>query len=188
MPHHRPPVGTLAITNSVCTNCTLSGGTIALGTVSGTGGTLQYSTDNGSTWSTTLPVYDQDGPAQTIYASVLSTNGCRSGNTLVGTTVPGTCSTPVAPTGMLSITNSTCTNCTLSGGTIALGTVSGTGGTLQYSTDNGSTWSTTLPVYDQDGTGPDDLCQRFVNQRMPERQHAGGNDFPGSLYPGQCGR
>ncbi len=145
------PTGTLAITNSTCTNCMLSGGTIALGTVSGTGGTLQYSTDNGSTWSTTLPVYDQDGPAQTIYASVLSTNGCRSGNTLVGTTVPGVCTTPAAPSGALAITNSTCTNCTLSGGSIALGTVSGTGGTLQYSTDNGSTWSTTLPTYDQDG-------------------------------------
>ena len=58
------PTGTLAITNSTCTNCILSGGTIALGTVSGTGGTLQFSTDGGSTWSTTLPVYDQDGPAQ----------------------------------------------------------------------------------------------------------------------------
>ncbi len=103
----------------------LSGGTIALGTVSGTGGTLQFSTDGGTTWSTTLPVYDQDGPAQTIYASVLSANGCRSAMTLVGTTLPGVCTTPAAPTGTLAITNSTCTNCTLSGGTIALGTVSG---------------------------------------------------------------
>ncbi len=85
------PTGTLAITNSTCTNCTLSGGTIALGTVSGTGGTLQFSTDGGTTWSATLPVYDQDGPAQTIHASVLSANGCRSAMTLVGTTVPGVC-------------------------------------------------------------------------------------------------
>ena len=323
------PTGSLSITNSACTNCTLGGGTISLGTVSGTGGTLQFSTDGGTTWSTTLPVYDQDGPAQTIYASVLSPDGCRSGMILVGTTAPGVCTpanagadqsvgcystgtvtmsatgtgtwslgagsagtatitsptsptttvtgfsapgtynlvwtttngctdiavitagsdcacpitgntitqpspasgcapfggttilggaaspvggtylwevntgsgfmaapgannqqnyttgtltagtyiyqrkytttsgvicstysnsvsitvyaTPAPPTGTLAITNSTCTNCTLGGGTISLGTVSGTGGTLQFSTDGGATWSATLPAYDQDG-------------------------------------
>ena len=145
------PTGTLTIVNSSCTNCMLSGGSISLGTVSGSGGTLQFSTDGGSTWSSSLPVYDQDGPAQTIHASVVSPNGCRSPMTLVGTTAPGTCTTPAPPTGALDITNSSCTNCTLSGGTITLGTVTGTGGTLQFSTDGGTTWSATLPVYDQDG-------------------------------------
>ena len=181
------PTGTLAITNSTCTNCTLSGGTIALGTVSGTGGTLQYSTDNGSTWSTTLPVYDQDGPAQTIYASVLSTNGCRSGNTLVGTTVPGVCTTPAAPAGTLAITNSTCTNCTLSGGSIALGTVSGSGGTLQFSTNNGTTWSTTLPVYDQDGPAQTIHASVLSANGCRSAMTLVGTTIPGVCTPANAG-
>jgi hypothetical protein len=112
-------------------NCVLSGGVIAIGSVSGTGGTLQYSTDGGTNWSSTLPAYNQT-TALTILASVLSANGCRSGNTTVGTTIPGTCGpAPAAPAGTLAIVNSTCTNCVVSGGSIALGTVSGTGGTLQ---------------------------------------------------------
>ena len=175
------PSGTLAITNSTCTNCTLSGGTIALGTVSGTGGTLQFSTDGGATWSATLPTYDQDGPAQTIHASVLSANGCRSSNTLVGTTVPGVCTTPVAPTGSLAITNSTCTNCTLSGGAIALGTVSGTGGTLQFSTDGGATWSATLPTYDQDGP-----AQTIHASVLSTNGCRSGNTLVGTTLPGVC--
>ncbi|MCI5093254.1 MAG: hypothetical protein MRY86_19985, partial [Phaeodactylibacter sp.] len=145
------PTGTMAITNSTCTDCNLSGGTIAIGTVSGTGGTIEYSTDNGATWSSSLPVYDQDGPAQTILASVLSVSGCRSGSVQVGVTEPGECMTPAAPTGSLAITNSTCTDCSLSGGSIAIGTVSGMGGTLEYSTDNGAVWSSSLPLYDQNG-------------------------------------
>jgi hypothetical protein len=65
--------------------------------VSGTGGTLEYSTNSGTNWSSTLPTYNQTGSAQTILASVLAANGCRSGSTTVGTTVPGTCVTPSAP-------------------------------------------------------------------------------------------
>ncbi|MCR9102970.1 MAG: right-handed parallel beta-helix repeat-containing protein, partial [bacterium] len=145
------PTGTLAITNSICTDCSLSGGSIAIGSVSGSGGTLEYSTDNGANWSSTLPTYDQDGPAQTILASVLSANGCRSASTQVGMTAPGTCPGPAAPTGTLAITNSICTDCSLSGGSIAIGSVSGSGGTLEYSTDNGANWSSDLPEYDQDG-------------------------------------
>ncbi|MBK7426247.1 MAG: hypothetical protein IPI60_04030 [Saprospiraceae bacterium] len=146
------PTGTLAIVNSICTNCMVSGGSIAIGTVNGTGGTLQYSTDGGMNWSATLPTYNQTGPAQTIIASVLSANGCRSGSTSVGQTTPGTCTTPAALTGTLAIVNSICTNCMVSGGSIAIGTVNGTGGTLQYSTDGGMNWSATLPTYNQ--TGP----------------------------------
>jgi hypothetical protein len=138
------PTGTLAIVNSTCSSCTVSGGSIAIGTVSGTGGTLQYSTDGGATWSATLPTY---AAPQTILASVLSAEGCRSLSAIVGTTIAGTCTTPSAPTGTLAIVNSTCSSCTVSGGSIAIGTVSGTGGTLQYSTDGGATWSATLPTY-----------------------------------------
>jgi hypothetical protein len=139
------PTGTLAITNSTCSSCTVSGGSILIGSVTGTGGTLEYSTDGGTTWSASLPSY---APPQTIIASVLAANGCRSTTTTVGTTVAGTCVPPSAPTGTLAITNSTCgTGCVVGGGSIAIGTVSGTGGTLQYSTDGGTTWSAILPSY-----------------------------------------
>ena len=175
------PTGMLAITNSTCTNCTLSGGSIALGTVTGTGGTLQFSTDGGVSWSTSLPVYDQDGPAQMIHASVLSADGCRSAMTLVGTTAPGTCTTPSAPTGTLDITNSTCANCTISGGTIALGSVTGSGGTLQFSTDGGTTWSSSLPVYNQ--TGPVQLIYASVLSADGCRSNI---VLVGSTSPGTC--
>jgi cysteine-rich repeat protein len=175
------PIGTLAIVNSTCTGCTLSGGSIAIGSVSGTGGTLQYSTDNGTTWSNTLPTYNQSGPAQTILASVLSANGCRSNSTLVGETVPGTCVTPNAPTGTLAIVNSTCTNCTLSGGSIAIGNVSGTGGTLQYSTDNGTTWSATLPTYNQ--SGPAQTIHASVLSANGCRSNS---TLVGETVPGTC--
>ncbi|OWY24927.1 hypothetical protein C7N43_21670, partial [Sphingobacteriales bacterium UPWRP_1] len=96
------PTGALTITNSTCSNCTLGSGSIALGTVTGTGGTLEFSTNGGTNWSASLPTYNQSGPAQTIIASVLGANGCRSATTNVGTTSPGTC-TPVTA----GITNNT---------------------------------------------------------------------------------
>ncbi len=175
------PTGTLAIVNSTCSNCTLSGGSIAIGTVSGTGGTLQYSTDGGTTWNAALPTYNQTGPAQTILASVLGANGCRSGSTPVGTTTPGTCTTPVAPTGTLAITNSTCTNCVLGGGSIAIGTVSGTGGTIQYSTDGGTTWNATLPTYNQ--TGP---AQTILASVLAANGCRSGSITVGTTSPGNC--
>ena len=175
------PTGTMAITNSTCTDCNLSGGTIAIGTVSGTGGTIEYSTDNGATWSRSLPVYDQDGPAQTILASVLSANGCRSGSVQVGVTEPGECEGPSAPTGSLSITNSTCTDCMLSGGSIAIGTVSGIGGTLEYSTDNGAAWSSDLPVYDQDGP-----AQTILASVLSASGCRSNSSQVGVTVPGEC--
>jgi subtilisin-like proprotein convertase family protein len=175
------PTGTIAITNSTCTDCNLSGGTIAIGTVSGTGGTIEYSTDNGATWSSSLPVYDQDGPAQTILASVLSANGCRSNSVQVGVTEPGECEGPAAPTGSLSITNSTCTDCMLSGGSIAIGTVSGIGGMLEYSTDNGAAWSSDLPVYDQDGP-----AQTILASVLSASGCRSNSTQVGVTVPGEC--
>lgn len=58
----------VVVTNSVCnTGCVAVNGLISapMGScVAGT--TVEYTTDNGMTWSATLPVYDQDGPAQNI--------------------------------------------------------------------------------------------------------------------------
>jgi hypothetical protein len=102
------PTGALAIVNSTCMNCALSGGSIAIGSViiGGSGGTLQFSTNNGATWSNNLPAYNQSGPAQTILASALAANGCRSGSTQVGVTVPGVC---VMPTGNVLYVNANAT-------------------------------------------------------------------------------
>jgi hypothetical protein len=175
------PTGTLDITNSTCTACAVSGGSIALGTVSGTGGTLEYSTDGGQNWSATLPTYNQTGQAQTIIASVLGANGCRSNTTQVGQTTPGTCVTPDAPTGALDITNSTCTACAVSGGSIALGTVSGTGGTLEYSTDGGQNWSATLPTYNQ--TGP---AQTIIASVLGANGCRSNTATVGTTAPGAC--
>ncbi|MFM9949191.1 MAG: FG-GAP-like repeat-containing protein, partial [Saprospiraceae bacterium] len=175
------PTGTLAITNSTCSACVVGGGSIAIGTVSGTGGTLEYSTNGGASWSATLPTYNQTGPAQTILASVLAANECRSNATQVGVTVPGTCTTPNAPTGTLAITNSTCSACVVGGGSIAIGTVSGTGGTLEYSTNGGASWSTTLPPYNQ--TGPAQTILASVLATSGCRSNA---TQVGVTVPGQC--
>jgi hypothetical protein len=82
-------------TESTCTSCSLSGGVIdAPATSCPVGSTLQYSTD-GTTWSTTLPTYNQ-----TTAITVLTRCNCDvdtnvSSPTSSVTTAPGTC-TPVS--------------------------------------------------------------------------------------------
>lgn len=58
----------VTVTNSVCnTGCLAVNGLITAPMGSCVSGTsIEYTTNNGMTWSPTLPVYDQDGPAQTI--------------------------------------------------------------------------------------------------------------------------
>lgn len=83
------------VTNSVCsTGCQPGGGSIAAptGTPCPVGSKIQYQVDSGA-WSTTLPVYNQDG-AQTIKTRC----ACDDDGSLVAsaessgvTTVPGTC-------------------------------------------------------------------------------------------------
>ncbi|MBB3838365.1 putative outer membrane repeat protein [Runella defluvii] len=150
------------VTNSVCMTYggTASGGVISVPSGScPAGSTLQYSTDNGGNWSTTLPTYAQTGPAQTIVTRCNCTaDVTKSSPTSTVTTVPGTCPacpdlTAAAPA--VQVTNSVCTtfNGTASGGSISAPSGScPAGSTLQYSTDNGGNWSTTLPIYAQ--TGP----------------------------------
>ncbi|HQV97874.1 MAG TPA: hypothetical protein PLE29_09435, partial [Saprospiraceae bacterium] len=90
----------VTIMNSACsTGCTVSGGNIMApsGTPCPTGSTLEYRV-NGGAWSTTLPVYAQTGPAQTIETRCV----CDTDNTMFSpssaamTTVPGTCTNPTA--------------------------------------------------------------------------------------------
>ncbi|MCA0234001.1 MAG: HYR domain-containing protein, partial [Bacteroidetes bacterium] len=151
------------VTNSVCTTfgSTPSGGVISAPSSScPAGSTLYYSTDNGGSWSTTLPTYAQAGPAQTIVTRcTCDANPATFGPTSTVTTVPGTCPacpdlTVAAPA--VQVTNSVCTTFggTASGGVISAPSSScPAGSTLQYSTDNGGNWSETLPTYEQTGSG-----------------------------------
>ncbi len=91
----------VSITNSSCgSGCTLTGGSITAptGTPCPAGATLEYNVNN-TGWTTTLPVYDQDGPAQTIRTRCACDN---DGNNVSAesnpvSTIPGTLPNPVVP-------------------------------------------------------------------------------------------
>ena len=148
-------------------SCTVAGGVISAPASSGgcpAGSTLQYRiTVSGvaGSWSTSTPVYDQDGPAQTIETRC----SCNSDATIVSlvstpvTTAPGTCvGNPLCscPSGLASSTapaasvvNSSCSGpaCTTNPGSINAPTAScPAGSTLEYSL-NGTSWSTSVPAY-----------------------------------------
>ena len=86
------------ITNSICSSCTLSGGSISApaGMPCPTGSSIQYSTDGGLTWDNNLPVYNQEGPVQTIQTRCIcdANSDVFSPASAGVTTEPGTC-TPV---------------------------------------------------------------------------------------------
>jgi hypothetical protein len=129
----------VTITNSTCTlpTCIPTGGVINAATNNcPTGSTLQYRVTIGGTpgaWSTTIPVYDQDGPAQTIETRC----NCNNDNTLNSSlsspaiTIPGVC-----PTACFSGTLSTPT--TFVGGPTSTFTIS-TGITGTWSVNGGGT-------------------------------------------------
>ncbi len=91
----------VGIVNSTCgSGCTLTGGSITAptGTPCPAGSTLQYNVNN-SGWTTSLPVYDQDGPAQTIRTRCACDNDANnvSAESNPVSTVPGTLANPVVP-------------------------------------------------------------------------------------------
>ncbi|HRD82954.1 MAG TPA: choice-of-anchor Q domain-containing protein, partial [Saprospiraceae bacterium] len=107
----------VSISNSTCASaCTLSGGSITApgGTPCPMGSTLQYNVNN-SGWTTSLPVYDQDGPAQSIKTRCscdIDANMVSAESNAV-VTIPGTCVTPtlmgpssVAVNAMITLTGS----------------------------------------------------------------------------------
>ncbi|HRO07218.1 MAG TPA: GEVED domain-containing protein, partial [Saprospiraceae bacterium] len=136
----------VSIINSTCNGpgCLVNGGVITAPVITcPAGSTLQYSTDNGSTWGNSLPVYAQTGPAQTI----ITRCSCDADNTIVSasstpvSTSPGVCEVPSET--VITITDNDCTSGT-SGSIRASGC--GTGTSLEWSED-GTTWSTTTPDY-----------------------------------------
>ena len=94
-----PSLGAIAappiqITNSTCSagQTTPTGGSFAAPVIGQVNATIQYSVDNGATYSTTLPTYNQTTPV-----TVISRYACDFDNNIVSqtssvTTVPGTCS------------------------------------------------------------------------------------------------
>lgn len=84
----------VTIVNSSCNSCSSSGGLISAppGMPCPAGSTLQYSVNNGS-WTSTLPVYAQAGPAQTIKTRCLCNKNPNQMSPASGsiTTAPGIC-------------------------------------------------------------------------------------------------
>jgi hypothetical protein len=91
------PAATVS-SQSTCSNCALSGGTLAApsGTCP-TGSTLQYSTDGGTSWTATLPTYNQTTAMTILTRCNCNSDTNQSSPTASVTTVPGVC-TPVTAT------------------------------------------------------------------------------------------
>ncbi len=152
-----PSAPTLSVTDNICPATT---GSINVTTACGAGTRIEYSTDNGSTWSATAPTYGSS-PITVVARCVTNSDAtCFSPNSAAVTTAPVTCpppvtcTTPSAPA--LSVTNNICPATT---GTINVTTACGAGTRIEYSTDNGSTWSATAPTY---GSSPITVVARCV--------------------------
>jgi surface protein len=159
----------VTIVNSSCSSgCTLAGGTISapgnlgLGKGSSTpvspcpeGSSIQYQVDGGS-WTTTLPVYDQDGPAQTIKTRCSCDNDSTQTSAASAgvTTVPGaSCVYPVPAISVAesSLTTNDGTVCsgssvtlTGSGGATYLWNTTGTAAALMVSPSSSTTYTVTV--------------------------------------------
>ena len=127
---------------AVKTNLTYNGSAQALCTAgSRTGGTLYYSTNNGSSWTTTVPTATNAGDYTLWYKFDADANHTGSiAKTSLGTVT-------IAQAAALVSAPAAKTNLTYNGSAQALCTAgSRTSGTLYYSTDNGSSWTTTVPT------------------------------------------
>ena len=124
------------------TNLTYSGSAQALCTAgSCTGGTFRYSTNDGSSWTTTVPKATNAGTYTLWYKFDADANHTGSiAKTSLGTVT-------IAQAAALVSAPAAKTNLTYNGSAQALCTAgSRTSGTLYYSTDNGSSWTTTVPT------------------------------------------
>jgi hypothetical protein len=84
------PTGSPIIVNSQCfAPCTVAGGSIAIGSLACSGGSLEYSTNGGITWSSSLPSYNQTTALSFIARCSCSGSGGTVSSTY--TTTPGVC-------------------------------------------------------------------------------------------------
>lgn len=131
----------VTVTNSACVSgCTVSGGSILAptGTPCPAGSHLEYSTDDGLTWLSQLPLYQATGPAQTI----ISRCECDSDASVVSavsapvSTAPAVCPAVTALITVNETGGNTTLGCTPSGaGSIE---VTATGG-ASYAWSGGAT-------------------------------------------------
>jgi len=174
----------VSITNSACNSGTVSGGSITApsGTPCPAGSVLQYQVNSGS-WSATLPIYAQTGPAQSIKTrcSCVSDPNMNSAESVAVVTVPGVCvpandlcanATPISCGATLSGSN---INATDDSGTFSpcgvvqttpgvWYTFTGDGSTVTLSTCSAASFDTKISVYSGGCatptcvTGNDDSC------------------------------
>jgi len=150
----------IIVTNSVCNegDSNPSGGLISAPSQSCPAGSiLQYSTGNGSVWTSTLPLYDQSNSITVLTRCncVEDTNVSSMASSV--STMPATCDN--CPANLATITappvqidNSICEDgqSVPTGGQISPPTSQCLSGSiLQYSINEGSTWTTTIPSYNQ---------------------------------------
>ncbi len=113
------------------------------GSPSDAANTLEWHTDN-TTNPATIITNTVVG-AGTYYIFETSPNGCFSASDfLLVQTIECACLVPASPE--IAVTNNVCAPETP--GIFSVTTACDTGSTLEWSTDNGTTWSTTAPVYD----------------------------------------
>jgi hypothetical protein len=174
----------VSIVNSTCSSNVVSGGSITAptGTPCPAGSTLQYNVNN-SGWTSTLPGYNQTGPAQSIVTrcSCDSDANTVSAESTAVTTVPGSCSPAndlcanAAPISCGTTISSSNINATAEPGNFApcgvvqttagvWYTFTGDGSTVTLSTCSAASFDTKISVY-TDGcatptcvTGNDDAC------------------------------
>ena len=124
-----------------------------------TGSSIEYSIDGGSSFSSTLPAYDQENPITVITRCSCTFDSSVQSPTTSVTTNPGNCPpcpelSEIAP----AIEISSESSCIIFGSSPAGGSFSApspgcpSGSTIEYSTDGGSTFSTMLPSYDQNNS------------------------------------
>ncbi len=133
------PSGGLIINNSTCNaGCSQTLGTITQGALACAVGSLQYSTNGGATWSFSIPVYDPI-TALNISTRCACTTTASFSSALSFATAPVSCTVPAAPSG--AIVDNVCPS--------TVGSIACDCGlnTTQYSTNGGTTWSSTPPVY-----------------------------------------
>jgi hypothetical protein len=135
----------VVIVDSECTEgCQVGGGTISVVDNCPERSSMVFSVDNGMTWSTVLPTYNQEGPSQTI----ITRCDCDEDNLVVSaesapmTTLPGECTIPDAP--MITIINNECPSET---GSISATGCDGPDEILEWALDENGPWSETAPAY-----------------------------------------
>lgn len=154
---------TVQVTNSTCAagQAAPTGGSFTAPAGCPAGSTIQYSTDNGANWSAVVPTYNQTTAMTVTTRCNCNINTAISSQTAATASTPGACAAACPPdlanfaAPMVQVVESTCgaDGQTPTGGTIAPpATPCPAGSSIQYSLDEGQTWTNTLPQYDQNNS------------------------------------